>query len=30
VEKARQRLASLPAASIDKILATNARNFYRI
>ena len=30
VEKARSRLASLPAASIDKILETNARDFYHI
>jgi hypothetical protein len=30
VEKARQQLASLPKASVDKILETNARNFYHI
>ena len=30
VEKARKQLASLPKASVDKILETNARNFYHI
>ena len=30
VAKARDHLKDLPAASIDKILSTNARNFYRI
>jgi uncharacterized protein len=30
VAKAREQLAMLPAASVDKILSTNARNFYRI
>ena len=29
VEKARQQLASLPKASVDKILEGNARDFYR-
>jgi predicted TIM-barrel fold metal-dependent hydrolase len=29
VEKARQQLASLPKASVDKILENNARDFYR-
>jgi uncharacterized protein len=30
VEKARQALQELPSASVEKILSTNARNFYRI
>ena len=30
VAKAREHLAALPAASVEKILTTNARNFYRI
>jgi predicted TIM-barrel fold metal-dependent hydrolase len=30
VEKVRKQLASLPKASVDKILETNARNFYHI
>ena len=30
VAKARDHPKDLPAASIDKILSTNARNFYRI
>ncbi len=30
VEKARKQLAALPAASIDRILSANAREFYRI
>src|SRR5216684_1110444 len=30
VEKVRKQLASLPRASVDKILETNARNFYHI
>jgi predicted TIM-barrel fold metal-dependent hydrolase len=30
VEKARQYLRDLPAASVEKILCKNARHFYRI
>jgi predicted TIM-barrel fold metal-dependent hydrolase len=30
VEKVRQQLKDLPAVSVDKILSTNARAFYRI
>jgi predicted TIM-barrel fold metal-dependent hydrolase len=30
VRSARERLASLPSQSVDKILGANARKFYRI
>jgi predicted TIM-barrel fold metal-dependent hydrolase len=30
VRSARERLSSLPAESVDKILCVNARKFYRI